>query len=276
MATSFDKLIADLEAAQSKAQEATAKRYDQMMAIYDEVVRRYQPGGAFEKAALGQLGEQKVQDIGTETQDLVNSGLFGTTTKAGLGQKWESQVGAPARLKLEDIQAQRLSQAQMGKAGAIERVEDVGPDYGLIAGLASQAGQTPTSRSINYPSKSSGGSSEGGYTAQPAAPYVSGTKDPNKIKADYAAKYADTQDASQPSGGGASGAVMSFEDWRASGGGKGLWSSGNVSSAYNAYKKTAEKTAGTTAGYKAGSGTYSRTPSGVTAGYRAGSGTYKY
>jgi len=63
---------------------------------------------------------------------------------AATGRRWEEAVGGPERLKLEDIQMQRLSQAQIGKAGFIERREDIGPDYGMIAQLATQVGQAPT------------------------------------------------------------------------------------------------------------------------------------
>jgi hypothetical protein len=139
--SSFDKLIADLQKQQESANLANQKRYDEMLAIYDEVIRRYQPGGSFEKAGLEQLGQQKTRDIGAETQQMIGSGLYGTTTTASLPSRWEQETGAPSRLKLEDIMMQRLSQAQIGKAGAIENVSDTGPSYDLIAQLAMQRGQ---------------------------------------------------------------------------------------------------------------------------------------
>lgn len=139
--STFDKLIADLEAAQQKTLSANQKRYEQMLAIYDEVIARYQPGGAFEKSALQQLGVQKTRDVGQSMQQMISSGLYGTTTAATLPQTWEATVGAPSRLKLEDIQMQRLSQAQLGKAGMIGDVTDIGPSYSDIANLALQYGQ---------------------------------------------------------------------------------------------------------------------------------------
>lgn len=136
-------LYEQLRQQEQAAKEANLKRYSEAMQIYDEIISRYRTGGEFGKAALGQLGKQKIRDVGAETQQLISSGLYGTTTMAGTGRRWEESVGAPARLKLEDIQMQRLSEAQIGKAGFIERREDVGPDYGQAAGLASQIGQTP-------------------------------------------------------------------------------------------------------------------------------------
>lgn len=134
----------ELMAAQAEANKANELRYQQGMAIYDEIINRYQPGGTFGKAALGQLEKQKVRDVGAETQQLISSGLYGTTTAGGTGRRWEESVGAPARLRLEDIMMERLSQAQVGKAGFIERREDVGPGLGTIADLAAGIGQGQT------------------------------------------------------------------------------------------------------------------------------------
>ena len=136
--TAFGGTMGGIEAEYKKALEANEKRYAQAMAIYDEIITRYQPGGTFGKAALGQLEERKERDVGAETQAQISGGLFGTTAQAGLGTKWEAEVGAPARLKLEDIMMERLSQAQLGKAGFIERKEDVYPDVGAAAGYAAQ------------------------------------------------------------------------------------------------------------------------------------------
>ena len=74
-------------------------------------------------------------------QALVSSGLSSTTQAAGLGKKFEEEVGAPARLQAQDISSQRLSGAEAQKAGFIERREDVGPDYATIASLAQSIGQ---------------------------------------------------------------------------------------------------------------------------------------
>lgn len=137
-------LLEQFQAQEQSAKAANLKRYEQAMSIYDEIISRYRPGGEFGEAALGQLEKRKVRDVGKETQQLISSGLYGTTTMAATGRRWEEGVGGPERLKLEDIQMQRLSQAQVGKAGFIERREDIGPDYGMIAQLSSQVGQRPT------------------------------------------------------------------------------------------------------------------------------------
>ncbi len=117
---------------QASATRANLQRYSQIMDIYNKVISRAGPGGAFQKAGLAQIESAKTKGVGKETQSLISGGMFGTTTAAGVGRKWEADVGAPARLRLEDIMEQRLTTAQLGKAGAIERREDVYPDYSSL------------------------------------------------------------------------------------------------------------------------------------------------
>jgi hypothetical protein len=141
---SFDELMQQFESASTEARAATDRRLAQATAIYDEIINRYQPGGAFERRGLAQLESQRTRDVGTESQQLISSGLYGTTTMGGVGRRWEESVGEPAKLALEDTMMQRLSQAQTGKAGLLERVEDVGPDPGLYAQLMGQAASGPS------------------------------------------------------------------------------------------------------------------------------------
>lgn len=138
MATALSDLMAKWQESQEGARLSNIKRSEQITAIYDEIIKRYEPGGTFGKAALGQLEKQKVRDVGGEMQQMISSGLYGTTTAAGTGRRWEESVGAPARLRLEDIMMQRLSEAQTGKAGFMERIEEPYPDYATMASLIQQ------------------------------------------------------------------------------------------------------------------------------------------
>jgi hypothetical protein len=169
---SFDELMAKFEESSAAARTATDKRLAQATAIYDEIINRYQPGGVFEERGLAQLAKQKTADVGGEMQQLISSGLYGTTTTAGVGRRWEESVGEPGRMTLEDIMMQRLSQAQVGKAGMLERVEDVGPDAGLYAQLMSQAASRPSGVTV-IPS---GGGPTGysGRTPHQYLPWVQG------------------------------------------------------------------------------------------------------
>jgi len=132
-------IMGQYEAAQTEAREATKARETEIRGLYDEIIGRYGPGGSFGAGYEAQLERQKTKEVAAGSQALVSSGLYGTTQAAGLGKKFEEEVGAPARLKLEDIKAQAVSQAQKEKAGFIERIEDMYPDYAMMAQLMAQA-----------------------------------------------------------------------------------------------------------------------------------------
>ncbi len=148
MATSLQDLMAKFEKQEESARQSNLSRYSEILGIYDKIIARSAPGGAFEQAGLSDIETARRKSVGQGTQSLISSGLSGTTTAAQLGTTFEKEVGTPARLKLEDIMEQRRSQAQIGKAGAIERREDVGPD----PNLAFQAAQASSSSGNRRPS----------------------------------------------------------------------------------------------------------------------------
>lgn len=135
----LSSLISQAEVAAQKAQAANVARQKKIEAIMDEIIARYQPGGGFGAGYKAELETQKTKEVGAGTQALISSGLYGTEMGAGVGRAWEASVGAPARLKLEDIRYEALSKAQLEKAGFLERIEEPYPDYGMLAQLASQA-----------------------------------------------------------------------------------------------------------------------------------------
>ena len=175
----YQDLIDQLTGEQQSANTANEHRLNQMTAIYDEIIARYQPGGSFGQGFEQQLGQQKVRDVGGKIQQMISSGTFGTSTAAGTGDVWESGVGNPARLQLSDLQMERLSSAQIGKDGMLERVEDTGPDYGAIAELAFKYGQGQGG------TMSSGGGDGGGQSTS----YI-GKADSSKYDARFAASGA--------------------------------------------------------------------------------------
>jgi len=126
-----------------KAREANLKREGEIRSIHDEIINRYRPGGSFLSGSRAELEQQKVKDVGKSMQQLISSGLFGTTRAATLGTQWEADVGAPARAKLEDISMERLSQAQAAKAGFVERIEEPYPDYGALTQAAQAQASKP-------------------------------------------------------------------------------------------------------------------------------------
>jgi len=92
--------------------------------ILDKIIAKYQPGGGFGKSELALLKRGKTKAMAGVGQQLVRSGLAGTTAGAGASQRWEEEIGMPARLELEDIRTQRLVQALLAKAGFQERAQE--------------------------------------------------------------------------------------------------------------------------------------------------------
>lgn len=130
----YGGVVAGFGRAAERARRANIARKQQIESIYGEMMKRYQPGGAFERAGLGQIERTRTKGTGKEMQHMISSGLFGTTTAAQTGQRWEAEVGAPSRLRLEDIMQQRLTGIQQQKAGFLERIQEPYPDYSKLMG----------------------------------------------------------------------------------------------------------------------------------------------
>jgi len=159
-----------ISAEYESARRANEMRYAQAMQIYNEIIARSQPGGAMEKAGLAQIEAAKTKGVGQEMQQMVSSGMYGTTTAAGVPARWEAEVGAPARLRLEDVMEHRLTQAQLAKVGGIERREDVYPDVGAAAEYERMAAQAPQQSLSDWMAQEFGTVSTGGKRATPPIP----------------------------------------------------------------------------------------------------------
>ena len=146
-----DNLIAQFQAQQDAANAANEQRFQQGMDIFDRIIKQQETGGTAEAATEAAIGRGRKKAVAQGTQSLVSSGLASTTTAAGLGKKFEEEVGVPARLAAADVQSQRLMQALTGKAGFIERREDTGPSFSDIAGLAKSIGAGRSARRAPAP-----------------------------------------------------------------------------------------------------------------------------
>jgi len=124
--------ISQVSRQQASARQANVKRQKRIEGLFDMMSKMVSPGGAFEKRGLADIEAQKKKGVGQETQQMISSGMYGTTTAAGAGKRWEASVGAPARLRLEDIMQQRQLGVMGQKAGFLERIEDVYPDYSSL------------------------------------------------------------------------------------------------------------------------------------------------
>jgi hypothetical protein len=104
----------------------------------------------FGQSYLDILEKQKVRDVSAAGQSDISRGLFGLRDR---GAEWEGQVGAPSRLKLEDLLTQGLSSALAGLGGFYQNINAPYPDTGaLTEAYAAQAGVP----SMGYGSTTSG------------------------------------------------------------------------------------------------------------------------
>ena len=74
---------------------------------------RYKPGGSYGAGVEAALGRGRTQTLSSGMQNLVSSGLAGTTMAGGLGKKYEEEVAAPTRAGVESVRAERISGLQV-------------------------------------------------------------------------------------------------------------------------------------------------------------------
>lgn len=131
-------LVSKFEQMEKAAREANIKREQEIRDIYSKLIS--QDYGAFRTAGEFDIAQAERQAIGQGIQQMISSGLYGTTTAAAIPMQAKAQSQS-ARLKLEDIIQQRKSEAQLGLAGFIERIEEPYPDlsalYNAMAAAAS-------------------------------------------------------------------------------------------------------------------------------------------
>ena len=152
MAQTLESLYMDMQEREAAAREANLAREQEIRDIYDRLIRRSETGGAARVAGLADIEWAKTQEIGAGLQQMISSGLYGTTTAASLPGRAEYHAGL-ARLKLEDMLEQRTERLKLSKAGFVERIEDPYPDYGpLIQAMIAQASMQPQGGSQFAPS----------------------------------------------------------------------------------------------------------------------------
>ena len=76
----------------------------------------YGPEGGYGKGVEAALGRARTKAVASGTQALVSAGLAGTTMPAGLGKKFEEEIGMPARARVEETRAERLAGFEILKA----------------------------------------------------------------------------------------------------------------------------------------------------------------
>ena len=166
-ASPYQNIIEEFTRKEAAAGAANLARQKEIEAIYDKIISMYGPGGTYGAGMEEQLRTQKVRDVGVTAQRDISRGMYGIRPYE---QEWESAIGAPARLKLEDIKTERLSSALGAKAGFEERIEQPYPDYGaLMQGI--QAGYGGEGGGVSGTTGQRGIPSQfGGYSQWKASP----------------------------------------------------------------------------------------------------------
>lgn len=124
-------LYQDFQKRETGAREANIKREQEIRGIYGGIIGQYEKGGAARTAGLAEIEQAKTRAVGAGTQQMISSGLYGTTTAASIPVQAEQTAGLQ-RLKLEDMLQQRTNVAKLGLAGFAERIETPYPDYSML------------------------------------------------------------------------------------------------------------------------------------------------
>lgn len=135
------------QSAYERANEAAAKREEEIRGLLDQIVSTYAPGGSYMQGQEAMLDRTKQKTLAQGTQGLISSGLYGSTMTAGLPGRFEEEIGVPTRAKLEDLRTDAYTKALAGKAGFIESITENVPDFGMMAQLTAQ-GQMPQTPSM--------------------------------------------------------------------------------------------------------------------------------
>lgn len=128
----FGSLIQDFQKREEGALAANVAREKEVRGTYADIIGRLQEGGAFRRAGEADIARRSKQLVGKESQNLISSGLYGTTTAASIPTRVESSFAQPARLNLESVLEEKTSQAKLGLAGFVERIETPYPDYNML------------------------------------------------------------------------------------------------------------------------------------------------
>ena len=135
----YGSFIRDFQKREKGAREANLARETEIREGYDQLIGQGQ--GAFRTAGLADIERGKTQAIGAGTQQMISSGLFGTTTAASIPVQAENQASLQ-RLKLEDMVQQRQTELKLGRMGFIERIEQPYPDYSMLMNAMIAAGKS--------------------------------------------------------------------------------------------------------------------------------------
>lgn len=127
-----NSLLSNYTKLADQVRAANLKREQEIRGLYGGIIGQNTKDSLFYKAGMQDIETESQRLVGQETQGLISSGLYGTTTAASVPTKVATQFTQPSRMKLEDILQQRKSEAQLGLAGFVERINEPYPDYSAL------------------------------------------------------------------------------------------------------------------------------------------------
>ena len=147
---SYNEFLQQMRKREADALAANKAREAEIRGTYSNLISRSETGGAAKVAGLADIEKSKTQAIGAGTQQMISSGLYGTTTAASIPVQAENQASL-SRLKLEDILERRTQELKIGKAGFVERIQDPYPDYNmLLQASIAQSQQAADKKELAY------------------------------------------------------------------------------------------------------------------------------
>ena len=153
----LQELYIDTQKREAAALAANKAREAENRQTYANLIAQSETGGAAKVAGLAEIEKGKTQAIGAGTQQMISSGLYGTTTAASIPVQAEN-VASLQRLKLEDMLYQRTENLKLGQAAFVERIEEPYPDYNaLMQAMVAQASQSQSTPTVSTPYKKIGG-----------------------------------------------------------------------------------------------------------------------
>ena len=83
---------------------------------FDKAIAHYGPEGGYGKGVEAALERGRTKAVAGGMQGLVSAGLAGTTMMGGLDKKYEEEVAMPARARVEETRAEKISGLEVLKA----------------------------------------------------------------------------------------------------------------------------------------------------------------
>jgi hypothetical protein len=129
---SSDKAFVD---ATNRANMANELRYQQGLGLWNNIAAKFDIGGSYMQGAMQSYEQGKLSAMSSLAQNMVNSGIYNTSTMGSANARYEKDVGSTYRKQIEDERIRQSANALQGAAQFIASKNEVAPDAGLYASL---------------------------------------------------------------------------------------------------------------------------------------------